>query len=222
MRAGGLVGEVVVSLAVVLAQGAAVALGAVAPSPMRTTAGFAPAQEAAKWAALPGPKLTWPAVAAARAGVPAWNGESPPHVYDQKALGYSVRYTSPLKIKVDVYVYDGGLRSIPDDIRSQVVRDQFRRNKGDIHTAKRQGLYQSVEETSQGEVRIGSSPKAPRAHHARFRIERQGEKLLSDLYLTVYQGQFVKIRCSRPDEKDADRDAAIAALMEALGKMLEN
>jgi hypothetical protein len=119
-----------------------------------------------------------------------------------------------------VYVYNAGLRSIPDDLGAPVVRDQFERAKGDVHAARRQGLYQSVEELSQGEARLGRSPDAPRAHHARFRIARGDEKLVSDLYLTVHRDHFVKIRCSRPDTEDAQRQAALAELLDALGTML--
>jgi hypothetical protein len=166
-------------------------------------------------AASDGPRLAWPSVR-------GWSRQDPPHLFDRKALGYSVRYDSPLNVRADVYVYNAGLRSVPDDLGAPVVRDQFERAKGDVHTARRQGLYQSVDELSQKEVRLGRSPDAPRAHHARFRIERGNEKLLSDLYLTVHQGYFVKIRCSRPDAEDARREAALAELLEALGTMLTN
>ncbi|MCR4412630.1 MAG: hypothetical protein NUV77_09425 [Thermoguttaceae bacterium] len=157
--------------------------------------------------------MAWP-------NVRGWSRQDPPHLFDRKALGYSVRYGSPLNIRVDVYVYNAGLRSIPDDLGAPVVRDQFERAKGDVHAARRQGLYQSVEELSQGEARLGRSPDAPRAHHARFRIARGDEKLVSDLYLTVHRDHFVKIRCSRPDTEDAQRQAALAELLDALGTML--
>jgi hypothetical protein len=54
--------------------------------------------------------------------------------YETKSpgLGYSMRFSGPPGWVVDVYIYDLGLKTIPDDIGSGIVKGQLADVKGDI------------------------------------------------------------------------------------------
>src|SRR5437879_5436107 len=59
-------------------------------------------------------------------------------------LGYSVRYRQP-GWTTDVYIYDLGRPSIPDDVESDVVKAQLRQAQGDILELQRRGVYAKVD-----------------------------------------------------------------------------
>ena len=46
-------------------------------------------------------------------------------------LGYSLRFSSRPGWTVDVYIYDFGLKSIPLDVESGIVREHLERAKGE-------------------------------------------------------------------------------------------
>ena len=109
-------------------------------------------------------------------------------------LGYSLRFSSRPSWTVDVYIYDFGLKSIPPDVDSDVVREQFARAKGDIFELGRRGSYADVLE--RGEFTIDREGKArfACATFSYLRGERKEFDVESHLCLTSWNDKFVKIR----------------------------
>lgn len=93
-------------------------------------------------------------------------------------------------LKIDVYVYDLGVRNIPNGAYNPVVRAEFDRAVQDIHMLRRQGRYQEVaplDSTLQAHAQLLVG---------RFRIVTQGMAQDSYLVLTGHRGHFVKVRAS--------------------------
>ncbi len=160
----------------------------------------------------PGPKIDFPEVKGMTRGKV--------QTFPQAELGYSVAYNAPGFV-ASVYVYNLGLKKIPDGTKSDEVKDEIKRAVRDLDLAKQQGLYKSVKEVGKQEtVTLGKGKGAPSILRQRFEVERKDGAKLSEVYVTGYKNHFVKIRITHdPDDKmAADK---IAALLEGLGTALK-
>jgi hypothetical protein len=120
----------------------------------------------------------------------------PPVDYESKSpgLGYSVRFSGRPGWTVDVYIYDLGLATIPDDIESGIVKGQFARAKGDIAELGRRGTYANVTEQDGFTVADGSKPRFLCSAFSYLRGDRKEIDVNSYLCLTSWNNKFVKIR----------------------------
>jgi hypothetical protein len=112
---------------------------------------------------------------------------------DHPGLGDGVKYSSN-GWSIDVYIYDDGLKNIPDSLSSELVTAQFAQARGDIH---------SIQQSRSGKVEDGetfqiSSP----TNTARFTcesfliVDTSSHQIDSFLCLTAWHGKFVKYRLS--------------------------
>ena len=140
--------------------------------------------------------------------------------YPQAELGYSISYDGPGTV-VTVYVYDRGIKKIPDGAKSDEAKDEMKRLVEELDLVKQQGVYKSVKELGKEQtVQLGKGKDAPSALLRRFEIERKDGVKLSEGYVTGYKNHFVKIRITHdPDDKEAPKK--IAALLEAIGGVLK-
>lgn len=70
-------------------------------------------------------------------------------------LGYALRFVGQPGSMVDVYLYDLGLRTIPADAESSVIRDQLAQAKGDVFELGKRGTYGNV--TDKGDFTVPAS-----------------------------------------------------------------
>jgi hypothetical protein len=156
----------------------------------------------------PGPKIEWPDVKGL--------SRSKVTTYDLPELGYSVGYTTK-GFTATVYVYNRGLKKIPDGPKSDEAKNEMKRLVEELDLVKQKGVYKSVKELGKEEtVSLGKGKGASSALRRRFEIERKDGLVLSEAYVTGFKDHFFKIRISHnPDDKEAP--AKIAALLEALG-----
>jgi hypothetical protein len=144
------------------------------------------------------------AVAAARAAVTYFGLTFPDRVADAQigttndfeaknpGLGYGVRYQKP-GWAIDIYIYDLGRPSIPDDVGSDALKAQLEQAQGDVFEQQKRGVYAQVKVTGSYVVKDGGG-------RARFRCEdfnyvRQPEgNVDSFLCLTGWNNKFVKFR----------------------------
>jgi hypothetical protein len=124
----------------------------------------------------------------------------------QPGLGQSVRFVAP-GWTIDVFIYDAQLKTIPDDIDSNVQREQFAQAKGDIVEAGRRGFYANVRE--RGMFSVGGAG-GTRFACATFNYQR-GEKrdidIDSHVCLTGWNNRFMKLRMSGPGGATSREDA---------------
>lgn len=109
-------------------------------------------------------------------------------------LGYALRFSGQPSWMVDVYLYDLGLKMIPADAESEVIRTQLAQARGDIFELGKRGTYADV--TDKGDFKVPESGK-PRFICSSFgylRGERMDINVESYLCLSSWKDKFVKVR----------------------------
>jgi hypothetical protein len=117
-------------------------------------------------------------------------------------LGYSVKY-SRRPWYADIYIYDLGRRSIPDDPQSALVKAQFEQARGDILAAQKSGRYQNV--TLVSAYAISDANGRQRFNCGKFTLTRDKSENDSYLCVTSWRNKFVKFRISVPAKNGNDR-----------------
>ena len=139
--------------------------------------------------------------------------------YTDRRLGRSFGYGAS-GISLTIYVYDFGMRSLPDGPDSVAACEQFERAKREIETG---GNYQNVVLRREVTRRMRDTADAPLAREAVYEFDRNGIHATSLLWVTVADGYFVKLRLSMrsevADEVDDARMQILATMAEAI--MLE-
>jgi hypothetical protein len=117
-------------------------------------------------------------------------------------LGYGVKYEKP-GWAIDVFIYDLGRKSIPDDIDSDVLKAQIAQARGDILEQEKKGAYQQVRQTRSHVV--NDSRGRGRFLCEDFSYVRQPEGSVdSFLCLGGWHNKFVKFRLTtRPNPRSA-------------------
>jgi hypothetical protein len=138
---------------------------------------------------------------------------------NQRGLGLGVSYSATNVAVADVFVYDLGLKTIPDDLRSKQVLSHFSQVKGDIGRT-----YQSVQQLSENvssTARAGSDSmfRALSAHFSYIHPNDGGERR-SYIYLTVYNDNFVKVRFSYRKENETEARKLLPTFLNDLGRLL--
>jgi hypothetical protein len=120
-------------------------------------------------------------------------------------LGHGVEYVRP-GWKINVYIYDLRLPSIPDDVQSEVVKKQFEQAKGDILEAQKTGIYANVDVKSTYII-------ADADHRSRFLcatltyVHKQMGNADSVLCVTAWNNKFVKFRLTSQGHKGSETEA---------------
>jgi hypothetical protein len=113
-------------------------------------------------------------------------------------LGYALRFGGQPGWMVDVYLYDLGMKTIPADAESEVVRNQLAQARGDVFELGKRGTYANV--TGKGDFTVPATGK-PRFICASFNYLR-GERVDIDvdsfLCLSSWNNKFVKVRMTAP------------------------
>ena len=117
-------------------------------------------------------------------------------------LGYGVRYRQPGWM-IDIYIYDLGRSSIPDDVGSNVVRSQFQQAERDVFNT-----YAKVELKRSYVIRDGSGrPRLQCADYA-YVHEKTGP-VDSVLCLTSRNRKFLKFRMTGERRADSQAEAML-------------
>jgi len=123
---------------------------------------------------------------------------------ESPGLGWAISYNSPSRIyDVNCYIYNLGLKSIPNDINSDIVLEHYNAVKNDLYTAVDLGIYQDLKfNDSYG---ITSDRTKYGVWIAEVSIIQNDTIYDSYIYLTVFDNQFVKIRFTlESDENSSD------------------
>ena len=138
-------------------------------------------------------------------------------VYPTPELGYSVAYDSELGGTVTIYVYNGGLKKIPDSIEDKILTSQMDQAKSDIKQYGKLGYYENVKEINNGTVMVGGLSGKVKALHSSFNFTIKGRDVDSEIYLFGYQNNFVKIRATRPQSEGDNK--ALTTLLSKIDAM---
>jgi hypothetical protein len=109
-------------------------------------------------------------------------------------LGYALRFSSPTGWLVDVYLYDLGLKSIPADPESSVVKDQLAQARGDVSELAKRGTYANLTDAGDFAVPASGKPRFICLSFSYQRGDRVDVAVDSFLCLTSWRDKFVKLR----------------------------
>ena len=113
-------------------------------------------------------------------------------------LGYALRFGGQPGWMVDVYLYDLGMKAIPADAESEVIRNQLAQARGDVLELGKRGTYANV--TDKGDFTVPATGK-PRFICASFNYLR-GERVDIDvdsfLCVSSWNNKFAKVRMTAP------------------------
>lgn len=103
------------------------------------------------------------------------------------------------------YIYDAGLRSIPDDLRAAVVVQQFEQARNDIRNRVRS---EGSTVSSTGTFAITDANGRQRLICEGFYVKRSGAGAPLDTYLClgVTNGKFFKVRTTMPQRTDSQTE----------------
>ncbi len=126
-------------------------------------------------------------------------------------LGYALRFAGPTGWLVDVYLYDLGLKTIPADVESGVVRDQLAQARGDVSELAKRGTYANLADTGDFTVPSNGKPRFICLSFSYQRGDRVDVAVDSFLCLTSWHDKFVKIRMTGAKGTIARSDATAFA-----------
>ena len=129
------------------------------------------------------------------------------HDFEKRApgLGHGVEYRAP-GWKINVYIYNLKIRSIPSDLSSDEVTGQLDQAKQDIFKAQEKGIYSDVRVVSG--YTLSDLAKRARLRCMSFSFNHKSSGPLdSFLCLTSWRGYFVKFRMSVASNENSEGDA---------------
>ena len=116
-------------------------------------------------------------------------------------LGYGLRFDGKPGWIVDVYLYDLGLKTIPADVESEVIRSQLAQAKGDVFELGKRGTYTNVTDKGDFAIPPTGKPRFVCSSFSYLRGERRVRvdvELESYLCLSSWNDKFVKVRMTAP------------------------
>jgi len=142
-------------------------------------------------------------------------------VYDQKELGYSIRFEREA-FKMQVYVYGPEGMEIPDGAESPEVKAEMESAEQQIQMMVERGLYKSAEFLRRDTITLRClSDKTLTLLYTSGKIENaEGQTLLISILVTGYNNQFFKIRYNTPDLPDNAHEKVLETVLTTLGKMV--
>jgi len=136
--------------------------------------------------------------------------------YSDRRMGRAFTYNAS-GISLKIYVYDFGLRGMPDGPDSQVTCEQFESAKREIELG---GNYQNVTLRGEFSRAMSAADPSPVAREAVYEFDRNGIHAVSVLWVTAAQGYFLKLRLSLRTEVAEELDEARGQILESMAAAL--
>lgn len=134
-----------------------------------------------------------------------------PHRFEPAAMGVGYKFSGN-GMELTIYVYDAGLRDIPDSGESTQACGQADEAKSGI----RQRDDRNVRLVSEQLARLGPG-EWPRAREASFELEVDGTGILSYAWVTAAARHFIKLRFSLNAQLRDEASDARRAILDSLG-----
>lgn len=138
--------------------------------------------------------------------------------YEDPRLGVKVAYLLPGLGKADFYVFDFGLKAIPEGIGSEPVRMAYGSADRDIHTFVEQGRYVDFKQILPLGAVLRSKEKGREWHIAAYQFTMDGpgaEPMASWLLVRGERGFFLKVRFSHRADRFKEGQTELNALLDA-------
>lgn len=139
-----------------------------------------------------------------------------PHKYEPAALGVSYQYEGR-GLLMTVYVYDAGVKDIPDGGDSVPACEQVEEAKQGVTQAQ----YPNTTLTREQRVRLLPNEDFPLAREARYELDLKGQPSISYVWVTAAAKHFIKLRFSFVKSLSDEEIDARRAILEALGEAIK-
>lgn len=146
--------------------------------------------------------------------------------YPEEALGYSLRYENDKLLKADIYVYNMGQQDLKDGINSPEVKAEMASVGEVLQKMEKMGKYEGVELLQEGIKE--SHPSGLKFLWSRYRLRQIGGaevvylgKRISDTFLMVCKGKFIKIRITTKESDLTENDKEIERFVNQVGSCLK-
>ena len=117
-------------------------------------------------------------------------GETTDFEKDHPGRGYRVRYNAE-PWAISVFIYDDGVKNIPDQLSADIVTAQFDKARGGIYKRAEQ-VNGSVED--KGRFEIHGADGKPRYICGAYFVVDKGLRIDHYLCLTTWHGKFIRYR----------------------------
>ena len=118
---------------------------------------------------------------------------------DHPGLGYGVRYNGNGWV-INVFIYDDGIKDIPDDVTADVAGKQFAQARGDIYARMAQSKGNAVD---RARFAVPGRDQKTGFVCGAYLLSDRGRQIDSFLCLTVWHHKFVKYRLSTLSNGDS-------------------
>lgn len=141
-------------------------------------------------------------------------------VFPQKGLGVAIRYLGSGPVQATVYIYTGGLSSIPDGPESAKVQKHFAQVIDEVKMMETLGHASKVTVTPTPGQTTSLPGCGPQFVWKAYEMDLDGSLLTSYTYLTAVKDNFVKLRITYKQSDAAGKSSAdrfIAGIRKVLG-----
>lgn len=142
--------------------------------------------------------------------------------YPTEELGFSVNYESPKGGRVTIYVYNGGKKNIADGADDKLIKDELNGAKNEIRKVAELGYYENLKELKNETVTLGGAAGKIKSLHTLYNFSAGEQNLTSEIYIFGHQKRFIKIRATRPRDKNETGDKMTAELLEEIDAFFSN
>jgi len=142
--------------------------------------------------------------------------------YPTEEMGFSINYESNRGGRVTVYVYNGGKKKIADGTADKVVKEELDKAKEEIKKVAGLGYYENLKELKNETATLGGTSGKNKVLYALYNFDAQGKTLTSEIYIFGNKNRFIKIRATRPRDKNEIGDKMVADLLKEIDLFFSN
>ncbi len=135
--------------------------------------------------------------------------------YPQPELGSSVSYESDGGAVVTAYIFNGGLRSIPNMLNGP-VKLEMDRARAEIASMAELGYYSDLKELAGGKKTLAEKDGRIAVLHSAYSLTVRQRPMISEIYVFPFRNHFVKVRVSTPQASPADAKIQLETLLKEL------
>lgn len=132
--------------------------------------------------------------------------------YPQRELGYGLNYDADGGSRVSVYVYNNGRKDIKNSLTG-AVKEEIENAKAGIDAMVEMGAYSDVKVLKDEKSKLGGKDGKIDVLRKVLSLKAGNTALHTEIILFPFEGDFVKIRASRPKSLGPEAEEAVNKLL---------
>lgn len=131
--------------------------------------------------------------------------------YPQRELGYGLNYDADGGSRVSIYVYNNGRKDIKNTLTG-AVKEEIENAKAGIDAMVEMGAYSEVKVLKDEKSKLGGKDGKIEVLRKVMSLKAGNTQLHTEIILFPFEGDFIKIRASRPKSLGPEAEAAMNKL----------